>query len=472
MTRFAKRIRSVLCVSAVVATTASVAARHPSLLIVAPHDFASALAPFVEFKQDRLGAELVSLESVLAATGENSFDDAERLKRYLYDRWRESDGVLRFVLLVGDADVLPVRYMTLDRVTEPAFHYAFYPSDLYYADLAKPDGAFEDWNARRDDFHAAYFGEVRGEHFKADPINFDAVDYRPEVAVGRWPVSAAEDAARVAAKSMVYERGVEAGEAPTLGRAVFLATDGWIENRPLLDRQIEHLSAGWSVERRYFRDDARDDGTPPASVDEVVRLFNAGVGLVVHSGHGSDDLWDQSLASTDLATLENADRLPVVVSAGCSTARFATLPPYEGYVDIHGVSHAGTNHGEVFDAPPPPPACYQSGAHNPTGLGERLVRDAMTGAVAYIGCNTGSQPCGMTLVEGFVAAIDDGDSPRLGECWSRAVANYYDAERLAELEPTESWYPASIFFQGMKFMLFGDPSLPMPRPIDGNKPPV
>lgn len=25
--------------------------------------------------------------------------------------------------------------------------------------------------------------------------------------------------------------------------------------------------------------------------------------------------------------------------------------------------------------------------------------------------------------------------------------------------PTAGWYPPSIFFQGMKFMLFGDPSL-------------
>lgn len=37
-------------------------------------------------------------------------------------------------------------------------------------------------------------------------------------------------------------------------------------------------------------------------------------------------------------------------------------------------------------------------------------------------------------------------------------------ENLATIVPTESWYPASIFFQGMKFMLFGDPSLRMPSP--------
>jgi len=35
-----------------------------------------------------------------------------------------------------------------------------------------------------------------------------------------------------------------------------------------------------------------------------------------------------------------------------------------------------------------------------------------------------------------------------------------------ELAPTSSWYPPSIFFQGMKFMLFGDPTLPLPAPKD------
>ena len=91
-------------------------------------------------------------------------DDAERLKRFLFDAWQNER--IGYVLLVGDADVLAVRYMTLDRITPAAFDYAFYPSDLYYSDLATRDGGFETWNARQDSFHAGYFGEVRGEKNK------------------------------------------------------------------------------------------------------------------------------------------------------------------------------------------------------------------------------------------------------------------------------------------------------------------
>ena len=433
------------------------------LLIVAPRALAGGLEAYVAHKRERLATELVVLEEVLA--GSDGADDPERLKRFLYDAHRSRD--VRYVLLVGDADVMPVRYMVLDRVTEPAFDYAFYPSDLYYADVAEPDGSFEDWNAKKDGFHAMYYGEVRGEKNKSDPINFDAIDYRPELALGRWPVSTPEEVAVVATKSITYERGVESDAADKRRRpiAAVLAVGGWIENRPAMDDLAAQLEPAWRVEKRYFADAARSD-TPPPDELQVVELLNDFASLVLHSGHGADDRWEASIGVWSLAKLTNQARPAILLSAGCSTARFATLPPYEAYEDIRGVAHKGTNGGEVFAEPPAPPAPYARGPYNMTGLGEQSLKAGPAGAVAYFGCNTGSQPCGMTLLAGFVDAIAGGTPeapPRLGDCWAQAVSHYYDQENLASIAPSESWYPASIFFQGMKFMLFGDPSLPMPR---------
>jgi hypothetical protein len=378
----------------------------------------------------------------------------------LYSEWRESG--VRFVLLVGDADVLPVRYMTLDRQHEPAFNYSFYPSDLYYADLSNADGSFEDWNAVRDSFHDRYFGEVRGETNKDDPINYDQVDYKPEIAVGRWPVSTPEETARVAEKSIRYERQVLAGDSPHLRRAALISVSGWVDTRRWSDDQGRKL-VGWEIEKRYFSHSRRRvPETPPPTREEVRGLFNRGMGLVVHSGHGLPDQWEQCFFMSDLDQIQNADSLPIVVSAGCSTAHFATLPPYEPYVDIRGIEHRGTDRGEKFDAPPPPPANYQTGKRNPDGLGEELLKRTENGAVAYFGCNTGSQPCGLVLVEGLMSATSSAKEPRLGTCWSDAVVYYYENQHLATLAPNESWYPPSIFFQPMKFMLFGDPSLRLP----------
>jgi hypothetical protein len=65
----------------------------------------------------------------------------------------------------------------------------------------------------------------------------------------------------------------------------------------------------------------------------------------------------------------------------------------------------------------------------------------------------------VTLVEEF--ALGWSESERLGDLWTRALVRYVERERLRELVPTEDWYPPSIFFQGMKYVLFGDPSLPL-----------
>jgi len=436
------------------------------LIVVAPERFHDALAVYVRHKRRQMPTELLSLEKVLKQTA--GVDDPERLKRRLYEAWKHRG--LHYVLLVGDADVVPVRYMVLDRVTAPAYDYAFYPSDLFYADLARRDGSFEDWNGRRDGFHAGYFGEVRGEKNKTDPINFDGIDYLPEVAVGRWPVSIAAEVDVVVAKTIRYEEALLRAEHSGLRRAAFVFVGGWVDNRSLFDLLSMALPGGWTAERLFYSDGKRRSATPPPTADEVVSRMNQGLTLLVHAGHGQDHRWEGSLALSDLARIHNEDRLPVVISAGCSTARFATLPPYEPYIDVNGREHRGTNHGEVFSSPPPPPAPYQTGKYNPSGMGEGFIRKGLNGAVAYIGCNTGSQPCGLTLVEGFIKGLYGLKEPRLGDVWNRAIAHYYKKQKLDSLRPTPDWYPPSIFFQGMKFMVYGDPSLLLPPPATTTSP--
>ncbi len=428
------------------------------LLVISPKSFEEALREFLTWKQTLQPTRWVALEEILSSSP--GADDPEKLKRFLYTEWRAHD--IGYVLLVGDVDALPVRYMVLDRMTEAAFDYAFYPSDLYYADLAKPDGSFEDWNAEKKGFHAGYIGEVRGEANKTDPINFDQVDYTPELAVGRWPAGNADEVRQMAAKSATYEKKVLADSDPKLRRAAFLSVDGWVDTRDLLGRLAGKLEGAWQIERRFHGTDS-----PPPDAAQVRALLNEGTGLVVHTGHGQPDRWEQCFSTADLEKLTPTESLPVFLSAGCSTAHFAPLPPYEPYVDIHGESHAGTDHGETFTAPPPPPAPLQIGPVNPTCLGEQLLRSPGTGGVAYIGCNTGSQPFGLTLVEGFIRELSTGTVPRLGDCWNSAVRYYIEQQNLRKLTPTDSWVPPSIFFQAMKFMVFGDPSLRMPANFSG-----
>ncbi|MGV3532116.1 MAG: C25 family cysteine peptidase [Chthoniobacteraceae bacterium] len=418
-------------------------------LVIAPRAFAPALEEFIAYKNTRLPTQLVILEEVLATT--DGIDDAEKVKRFLHEKWLS--GKCAYALLAGDADVFPVRYMVLDRITPEAFDYAFYPSDHYYADLAKADGAFDDWNAQREGFHAGYFGEVRGEKNKGEPINYDAIDYQPEIAIGRWAVSTSKAVRAVAAKTIAVEKA-RAAKSDADRKAALIGATGWIDTDPHFDRVEKTLASAWTIERRLFQKQtkARENKEP------LLALWNAGHDLILHAGHGNPWDWEQCFTLKELPQLQNPARVPIVFSAGCSTAYFAALAPYDGYVDVNGAEHTGTYKGQVFTAPPPPPANYQRGGFNKTGLGEELVRMPTGGAVAYIGCNTGSQPCGLTLQRGFVAAAAI-PGIRLGDAWIEAMRYYQEKERLAELKPDDGWYPPSIFFQGMKFMVFGDPTV-------------
>ena len=58
-----------------------------------------------------------------------------------------------------------------------------------------------------------------------------------------------------------------------------------------------------------------------------------------------------------------------------------------------------------------------------------------------------------------LSAVAASSQTCLGDCWTRALRYYDEHQNLETLKPTADWYPPSIFFQGMKFMLFGDPSL-------------
>jgi hypothetical protein len=457
-------IRTILAALAVVAATvASVLAAPPAavqrqtLLIVSPRGFEKELQPFVEHKKQELSVESASLEDVLAQS--HGVDDAEKLKHFLYQAWRQRH--VHYVLLVGDSEVMPVRYMVLDRVEPAAFDYSFYPCDLYYADVAKADGSFDDWNARKEGFHARYFGEVRGEKNKNDPINYDAIHYRPQLALGRWPVNTAAEVRTLVVKSIGYEKRVAAS--PSHGRAALICNSGWIDARWAMDEEAKALPKGWTIEKRYYSDAARKSCDPPPNHRAIINLLNSGVDLMLHAGHGSNDQWEQSLHTHNLRLVKNASYLPVMMSIGCNTAQFCALAPYEAYVDISGVEHKGTYAGEVFKAPPPPPAVYQKGRYNSFGLGKQLLRGGPNGAVAYIGCNTGGQPCGLALMDGFVKSWGSQPSARLGDCWMQAVSYYYDQERLATIKPDAGWYPPSIFFQAMKYMVYGDPSLKLPH---------
>ncbi len=449
---------------ALCAASLVVPADRSTLLIVAPKAWCAALEPFAASKRALPwmdGCEVVALENLCAETpsaGATS-DEAEQLKRALFARWQNAakDARVDSVLLVGDSDALPYRFMMLDRGTKPACDVAFYPSDLYYADLADDAGAFDDWNARRDGIHASYIGEVHGETNKDGPIDADGCGLVPELAVGRWPVSSVEDAVAVARKTMAHDAAVASARADheTCPPITILACPNWIDNAAHIETVAISLEPSFAVERLFYSSsDAAHHPTHALAADALATPHAA----IFHTGHGQPSQWEHALRQQDLTQNAASARLPVLFSIGCSTSEVCAQPPYSPYVDAQGVAHAGTNAGEVFTQPPPAPACRQSGSASATSMGEHAIRCASGGAVASIGCVTGSQPCAHTLLDAFAESLGAQPDAAVGECWRNAVRAYVEREHLASLTPTDSWYPPSIYFQPMKFILLGDPT--------------
>ena len=462
------------------ALTASAIGQTPvarPLLIVAPDALKAALDPYAAFKKTIRPVRIVGLETILASTP--GVDDPEKLKRYLYDEWRKRR--IGYVLLVGDRDVMPIRFMTTMKFK--TFDYLFLPTDLYYADLARDDGSFDDWNGNKSSYHNTYFAEVNGE--KGRPLNADGIHYRPQIAVGRWPVSTPEAVRVIADKSIAYETSILNGTHPGLRTAAMFHVDGWIDAREDLSRMARSLPPGWKAERFLYQDGNRAFRTPAPTAAAVTSAFNRGVGLLLHVGHGETDSWIDFPASTTvgskthlnavlstwhgLSEIKNAGWLPVVISIGCSTAYFAPLGPNEPYIDVTGKAHAGEAKKEHFAGPPPAPSPYQPGKLGKDSLGKQLLENGPDGAAVYIGSDMVAQPMGLHLLDGFVTGMRTSRTPTVGDSWSFAVRHYYDAAKLAHLATDGDWVVPATFSQAMKFNVFGDPSLPLAAQTAGSR---
>ena len=432
------------------------------MLIIGPAIWNTALQKLAAYKTDTsIPTEVVTIEWIEANV--QGVDAPERIKRTIESQHR-LNGV-DLVLLAGDINHFPVRFV---RARNTEWGDKYYPSDLYYADLYDASGAFEDWDATGDGIYAEmdFSGGSSTEKFNIDKINI-----RPDVSVGRVPASDLAEFQRYVSKVISYECAASESywyDSPTdwVKRALFVVDGGPspFGDEAQSDQQAVPLTQiGFDVLKRYQDTAPWNTASKQQRAAEISRVLNEGVGFLHYNGHGTHTDFENWYDTADVAALNNAARLPIVIALACYTARFNT--DRDSYLTLLGGNWTGSSTPKPSR---PQPAPLQPAAHDLDSLAEEFLVKHEAGAIAYLGAvskyEQGGKALGRYLIEAY---RNQSKPPVLGTLWREAMTRFVQNELSGG---TVGMGPYYAFIHVHKVMLFGDPSLrvgglPYPEPL-------
>ncbi len=404
-------------------------------------------------------------------------DEPERIKKAIYD-YVKNRGV-KYVMLVGDAGVFPVRYQfhgySSNDLTYWAWDkegnywyqyegYGFKPCDAYYANLwddNDPSKAFDTWDADGD----RLWGELYYDNFRG----IDGNTIHPDVAVGRVPCKTPDEFMMYIIKIMKYEfwtSDLNSFEETGYKKFDLLLGGGWSDSqaversiaRALPDDHIPALLLGakdeaWSLDL---------DGDVTENVDPALEIINRVFlnhdelqfpFLLNYSGHGNPTGWaEPSFGYGNVGAMSNVDMPVLVIAPGsCSTGQFA-----KGGRHLHIPSSPDTNGTDT------------------TSMAEAFLTDNSVGGVIYVGGVTSMQPPAIFWNQKFIEAIIDG-AFTIGDAFLDAMEEFIRHYNLDTANTSNwievdnwpdssvggkwNWFPAARFDTIYKIVLFGDPSL-------------
>jgi predicted enzyme related to lactoylglutathione lyase len=379
---------------------------------------------FVEYATHRTNegiyTAVVSMEDVLEIS--QGMDDAEKLRNYLKELY--DLGNLRFVLLGGDAQLVPFRRVAneFENALTGDYYTSNAPSLLYYSNLEVDfdkdgDGILGE---RRHDF---FVEEARVSH----------------VAVGRLPVETPAELSQFFKKYISYSTSeYQRFNYPLLFSDIAVDSDvtGVVDGAEGIEPTFqEFFPADFkeNVKRLYATEDAAQKfGGQVISYTKLQMALMDGYSFLFHNGHGSH----QYLAtSIDIDVVEDfKNDLPfILLSCACLSANFADTD--EGY------------------SPQEP---------DDDSVAEILIYD-YNGAVAYVGNTaTGLGPWGGSqFLHAMTKAIFEDNVDSIGQAFNYGRATMATIDytipglfsSLMEITEEREWWTQHVV------TLFGDPSM-------------
>ncbi|MBU1631244.1 MAG: hypothetical protein KKH49_05540, partial [Candidatus Omnitrophica bacterium] len=243
-------------------------------------------------------------------------DNQTKIRNFIIDYYQNHG--TRYVLLAGDSNIIPPRYLSVWYTFQPYPYFVSIPADLYYGCL---DGTFDY------DCDGTY-----GEHTDG-PEGWE-VDLYAEVYIGRAPVATAAEVSNFVRKTLTYENATGdylhsvymLGEHLGFGGVSEWATDALEEIR-LGSYAYSYATVGFenSIYANYFETHTLYDSPSYSwTTSELIGVINAGVHIFNHFGHGDYGTCmcvNKPFCTDNLASLTNTDYF-FVYSQACTPGSF------------------------------------------------------------------------------------------------------------------------------------------------------
>jgi hypothetical protein len=238
--------------------------------------------------------------------------DTGSIRSYIQNAYNTWNPRPSFLLLIGDAEFIPVFY----RTPHPAESNIKTGTDLYYATM-------------------------------------QGVDYFPDIFPGRISVDSASQAGVVIRKILQYERSPISSPTTFYNKALIAgffqdiySPYNWEDRFFIKTSEVVRdflLTQGYLAERcydktsgsnpccYYYGDPLPSGLTWDGNATQISNAINNGVFLVNHRDHGSTDGWgDPPYGVSNVNALTNGDKLPVVLSINCQTGWFDNETDLQG----------------------------------------------------------------------------------------------------------------------------------------------
>ena len=289
-------------------------------IVITSQTIKNAFAPLVEWKTRKgVKAEIVTVEDIC-----NSYsgrDNAEKIRNFLIESHQSG---LKWVLLGGNGDVVPIRYAYQGNTSTPPSITNQQICDLYYSDLTG------NWDKDTD----GIWGE---------PLE-DSPDIYPEIFVGRIPCQDSQGASQFVEKLLNYEQNPGEGDYGYLSQALWMCSDqmrDWNEGEGQHELVSQYLPVNFYQNLDSLVE--APSGAAPNPISPVgencTALMNQGWGITGIFAHGRTDgfvassnlinQWPKSYVFTWLAegdghghfsSLSNKGKYGIVYSISCSQA--------------------------------------------------------------------------------------------------------------------------------------------------------